>query len=143
MKAIGIGFVVGLLLGAALPTMAAPERPDAPSTTPVPSAPQDGMRPEDVMIDGEIVGDVWDTASPAAAMGITTAEANILPSLTSGVSSAQLLEERELYRAPQPESTDPPRLPTERWRPAIPVQTLFYLGLAVVIVAVLFLKARG
>ena len=139
----GIGFLMCVLLVAAGSSSAAPDQPVAPPAPEAPSKPQDGVRPEDVMIDSEIVGDVWDTDSPADAIGITSTNADFLPDLTSGVSSARLLEEKSLYRPPQPESTTPARLPTARWRPAIPFQTLFYLSLAVVVVAVLFLKARG
>ena len=139
-------FVGCVLVVGVVPSTAAPQRPDAIITNaamPGPVPPGDGVRPEDVMIGSDVVGDVWDTTSPADAMGITPKDADILPALTSGVSSVQMLEEKKLLRPPRPEPTTPKRLPTERWRPAIPIQTLFYLSLAIVVVVVLLLKARG
>ncbi len=108
-----------------------------------PAAPTDGVRPEDVMIDDDAIGDVWETISPADAIGITDESASVLPAVTSALTSAQLLQEKELLKPPRPESTEPERLHTRRWRPKVPVQTLFYLALAVVVVAVLLLKAKG
>jgi len=137
-----IGFAACILLLATMPSVAVREQPTEAASAEAQRKPQDGVRPEDVMIDSDIVGDVWDTVSPADTIGITSADIDILPAITSAISSAQLLQEKGLYRPPQPESTTPKRLPTQRWRPAVPIQTLFYLGLAIVIVAVLFLKAR-
>ena len=95
------------------------------------------------MIDDDAIGDVWETISPADAIGITDENANVLPAVTSALTSAELLHEKELLKPPKPESTKPDRLRTRRWRPKVPIQTLFYLALAVIVVAVLLLKARG
>jgi hypothetical protein len=108
-----------------------------------PAVPTDGVRPEDVMIDDDAIGDVWETISPADAIGITDETADVLPAVTSALTSAELLREKELLKAPRPESPDAKRVRTRRWRPKVPIQTLFYLALAVVVVAVLLLKARG
>jgi hypothetical protein len=146
MKTMGLCCLGLLLFAATLPLTAAIEAPDAGVTNAPharPAAPQDGVRPEDVMIDDDAIGDVWDTASPADAIGISAKDADMLPVVTSGLSSAEMLAERALLRPVQPEPEEDNRIPTRRWRPAIPLQTLFYLGLAVVVVAVLLLKARG
>ncbi|MBT3296736.1 MAG: hypothetical protein HN919_00800 [Verrucomicrobia bacterium] len=146
MKVMGLCGLGLLLFAAPLPLTAAMDAPHAVATQAPdtrPAAPQDGVRPEDVMIDDDAIGDVWDTASPADAIGISARDANMLPVVTSGLSSAEMLAERDLLRPVQPDPEEDNRTPTRRWRPAIPIQTLFYLGLAVVVVVVLLLKARG
>jgi hypothetical protein len=138
--------VVLLLVAVSMPATAALEQPPEPETNVAPSRttpPADGVRPEDVMIDDDAIGDVWETISPADAIGITEKDADILPAITSGLSSAELLQEQELLRPQRTTPKEESRVPTKRWRPAVPIRTLFYLGLAVVVIAVLLLKARG
>jgi hypothetical protein len=145
MRALHLSLLVGTLCLATAAAWAIPETArtvDRIAATP-PSPPGDGVRPEDVMIDGDAIGDVWDTTSPADAMGITDEETDLLPAITAGQTSAELLQEQELLRPPRPAPVDAHRIPTRRWSPHIPIQTLFYLMLAVVVVAVLLLKARG
>lgn len=147
MRALCISIVVCLCVIGILPLQAAPAGSKATTVTEqpeaAPQAPADGVRPEDVMIDDDAIGDVWETISPADAIGITEKDANVLIAVTSGLSSAQLLHEKELLKPPRSESAEPERLRTKRWRPEVPIQTLFYLALAVIVVAVLLLKARG
>lgn len=145
MRALCISILVCLFATGMSTLQAAPSAtpPTNGTEQPVPGPPGDGVRPEDVMIDDDAIGDVWETISPADAIGITEENADVLPSVTSGLSSAQLLQEKELLKPPRPEPTEPERLRTKRWRPKVPVQTLFYLALAVIVVAVLLLKARG
>ena len=146
MKALGLCCLGLLLFAAPRPLPAAIDAPDAVATNAPnarPAPPQDGVRPEDVMIDEDAIGDVWDTASPADAIGISAEDADMLPVVTSGLSSSEMLAERDLLRPVRPEPEGDNRIPTRRWRPVIPVRTLFYLVLAVVVVAVLLLKARG
>lgn len=107
------------------------------------SIPADGVRPEDIMIDDDAIGDVWDTVSPADAIGIASEDTDVLPAVTAKISSAELLHEKELLKPPRAEPEGPQRFHTRRWRPQIPIQTIFYLALAVVVVGVLLLKARG
>ncbi len=147
MRTLCLGFLACLLAAGVCEIYAAPAA--SPATNQVEEAPDtltpptDGVRPEDVMIDDDAIGDVWETISPADAIGITDENANVLPAVTSALTSAELLHEKELLKPPKPESTKPDRLRTRRWRPKVPIQTLFYLALAVIVVAVLLLKARG
>lgn len=102
----------------------------------------DRVRPEDVMIDDDAIGDVWDTVSPADAIGISAQEADVLPAVTAALSSVELLKEKALLAPPDPDTEKPQRVHTKRWRPQVPLQTLFYLGLAIVVVVVLLLKSK-
>lgn len=147
MRALFIWTLTCLLLTGVFPAQAAPAASDVTNVveeaTPPAAPPTDGVRPEDVMIDDDAIGDVWDTISPADAIGITDKSADVLPAVTSALTSADLLLEKELLKPPRRGPKEPERLRTKRWRPKIPIQTLFYLALAVIVVAVLLLKARG
>ncbi|MDP6490832.1 MAG: hypothetical protein QGH42_11390 [Kiritimatiellia bacterium] len=147
MKALCICFVICLLMIGMADLWAAPApTPDTNVTAvtePHPGPPADGLRPEDVMIDDDAIGDVWETISPADAIGITDENADVLPAVTAAVTSAELLQEQELLKRPRSKPKKAERVRTERWRPDIPVQTLFYLMLAVIVVVVLLLKAKG
>jgi len=147
MRAFCICFLVCLLLIGVCAGQAAPAATAATNVveepTARPDAPADGVRPEDVMIDDDAIGDVWDTISSADAIGITDKNADVLPAVTSAITSAQLLQEKELLKPPKPKPKGSEPLRTKRWRPKIPVQTLFYLALAIIVVTVLLLKARG
>lgn len=147
MRALCTSILICLVAIGSSPLQAAPAATTPTTITkppePAPGPATDGVRPEDVMIDDDAIGDVWETISPADAIGITEQNATVLPSVTSGLSSAQLLQEKELLKPPRSKPTEPDRVRTKRWRPKVPVQTLFYLALAVIVVAVLLLKARG
>jgi hypothetical protein len=147
MRVLCVCILACLLAAGVCAVQAAPAAPTVTNVvaeTPAPPAPpSDGVRPEDVMIDDDAIGDVWETVSPADAIGITDENADVLPAVTSALTSAELLQEKELLKPPRPEPKEPKRLRTKRWRPKVPVQTLFYLALAVIVVAVLLLKARG
>ena len=132
-----------LLTGVSSAQAASTDASITEQTPPPPGPPTDGVRPEDVMIDDDAIGDVWETSSPADTIGITAENASVLPSVTSALSSAELLLEKELLKPPHPGPKEPERLRTKRWRPKVPIQTLFYLALAVIVVTVLLLKARG
>jgi len=147
MRVLYFCFVVSLLAIGILSLQAAPSPTTitngAAQPAPQPGPPGDGVRPEDVMIDDDAIGDVWETLSPADAIGITDENATVLPAITSALTSAQLLQEKELLKPPRSEPKKPERLRTKRWRPNVPLQTIFYLALAVIVVTVLLLKARG
>jgi hypothetical protein len=147
MKALRICFVACLLMIGTTDLRAAPAPTSDTNVTaaaePPPEPPADGVRPEDIMIDDDAIGDVWDTISPADAIGITDENADVLPAVTAAVTSAELLQEQELLKRPRPKPDKPERVRTKRWRPQVPIQTLFYLLLAVIVVAALLLKAKG
>lgn len=87
---------------------------------------------------------VWPGDRPATAIGLTSNDTDIRPSLTGRVAMTDLKDEKPLYeRMKSRTETGPVTARRRRWRPKITAEAAFYLGLAVLIAIVVILKARG